>query len=344
MKNGTQPKHADAGQLLQAYLREINDNALLSADEERALAHAIARGDNDARTRMIQANLRLVVKIAREYLGRGVVLEDLIGEGNVGLIRAAEAFKPNFGTRFSTYASYWIKQSICLALINTTTMIRLPSHIVALLTKWRRAERTLSRERGCEPSFNEVASFLGLSDMQKTMVAKAHHALQLKLESTVAAESGRWLPVDSDSHYESPDASMNMSDERAILSSRMQRLDVRERTILTLRYGLGGTSPLTLKEISRRLNVTREWVRKIELRAVRKLADAAVENQGGDSIALSSRRRARRFQSDSSTRSRPSRSTTYSPHAEAAMQVRGHYLARAAELTPQRPAAAVVAF
>src|SRR6185312_16527114 len=111
-----------------------------------ALAEAIARGDRDARTRMIRANLRLVVKIARDYVGRGLVLDDLIGEGNLGLIRAAEEYNPSFGTRFSTYASYWIKQAIRHALTNTTATIRLPAHMVGLLSKWRKAERALTRE------------------------------------------------------------------------------------------------------------------------------------------------------------------------------------------------------
>src|SRR5262245_62413090 len=136
-------KDCDVPNSLNLYLREIKDDPLLSAAEERALAEAIARGDREARSRMIQANLRLVVKIARDYLGRGMVLDDLIGEGNVGLIRAAEDYDPRFGTRFSTYASYWIKQSIRHALINTTATIRLPAHMVNLLTKWRRSERAL---------------------------------------------------------------------------------------------------------------------------------------------------------------------------------------------------------
>src|SRR5262245_47819249 len=123
---------------LQLYLREIKDDPLLTAAEECALAEAIARGDHEAKARMVQANLRLVVKIARDYVGRGLVLDDLIGEGNLGLIRAAEDFDPRFGTRFSTYASYWIKQAIRHALINTTATIRLPAHMVGLLTKWRR--------------------------------------------------------------------------------------------------------------------------------------------------------------------------------------------------------------
>src|SRR5262249_40556078 len=124
---------------LGCYLREIQSDALLTADEERELAEAIARGDRDARARLIRANLRLVVKIARDYDGRGLSMDDLVGEGNLGLIRAAEQFDPRYGTRFSTYAAYWIKQSIRHALINTTAMIRLPAHMVVLLTKWHRA-------------------------------------------------------------------------------------------------------------------------------------------------------------------------------------------------------------
>ena len=152
----TRTKNSEVPNSLQTYLREIKDESLLTAAEECTLAEAIARGDLDARTRMIQANLRLVVKIALDYVGRGMVLEDLIGEGNLGLIRAAEEFEPRFGTRFSTYASYWIKQSIRHALINTTSTIRLPAHMVGLLTKWRRAERTLYREWGRVPSFDEL--------------------------------------------------------------------------------------------------------------------------------------------------------------------------------------------
>ena len=132
---------------------------------------------------MIEANLRLVVKIARDYVGRGIALDDLIGEGNLGLIRATKEYDPRFGTRFSTYASYWIKQAIRHALINTTATIRLPAHMVGLLTRWRRTERALCRELRRAPSFEEVATSLGLTETQKTLVARAHQARQLKLES-----------------------------------------------------------------------------------------------------------------------------------------------------------------
>jgi len=259
---------------LNTYLREIRDDALLSAAEEQALAEAIASGDGEARTRMIQANLRLVVKIAREYIGRGLVLDDLIGEGNVGLIRATEEFDPRFGTRFSTYASYWIKQSIRHALINTTATIRLPAHMVGLLTKWRRAERTLTREFGFPPTTDQVAVSLGLTDAQRGLVEKARHARQLRLESGGGEECGTWALDDSMAESEAPDATLEADDERQHLMKRLDRLDARERTILALRFGLEGEMPLTLKEVGKRLGVTREWVRKIELRAVRKLDDS----------------------------------------------------------------------
>jgi RNA polymerase primary sigma factor len=269
--NGSRLQNNSGADSLQVYLKEIRDESLLSAAEECTLAEAIARGDKDARSRMIQANLRLVVKIARDYIGRGMVLEDLIGEGNIGLIRATEEFQPRYGTRFSTYAAYWIKQSIRHALINTTSTIRLPAHMVGLLTKWRRSERELGRNLGRSPSFDEVASHLCLSETQKSLVAKAHQARQLKLESSIAAGAG-WRSVSgSDDGYASPDAMLEAGDEWDILWGRIERLDARERTILVLRYGLEGESPLTLKEIGRRLGVTREWVRKIEVRAVRKL-------------------------------------------------------------------------
>ncbi|MGO9471436.1 MAG: RNA polymerase sigma factor RpoD/SigA [Isosphaeraceae bacterium] len=281
--NDARGKNAGMPNSLQVYLREIKDESLLTAAEECALAHAIARGDRDARTRMIQANLRLVVKIAREYVGRGMVFEDLIGEGNLGLIRAAEEFEPRFGTRFSTYASYWIKQSIRHALINTTSTIRLPAHMVGLLSRWRRAERALCREQGQTPSFTDVAALLGLSETQKSLVARASRARQVRLESSMAPEPGQWSPAEEWDQCGQPEAILEADDERLTLLRSMERLDPRERSILNWRYGLEGEAPLTLKEIGRRLGITREWVRKIELRAVRKLEDGWKSGRQGRS-------------------------------------------------------------
>ena len=270
---GTEATECGVSNHLQSYFRDINEVALLSAAEEQCLAEAIAGGDIDARRRMIQANLRLVVKIARGYLGRGMAIDDLIGEGNLGLIRAAEEYNPQYGTRFSTYASYWIKQSIRHALINTTMTIRLPAHMYGLLTKWRRVERMLCREFGRAASFDEIAAQLGLTEAQKSLVAKARRASHLKLESGLSDDDGSWSPDDSMDGSPEPDAAFELSDERAEILRRLDRLDERERQVLLLRFGLTGELPLTLREIGRRLGVTREWVRKIELRAVNKLHD-----------------------------------------------------------------------
>lgn len=259
---------------LDLYLGEIQSGDLLTAAEEAALARAIAAGDEAARARMIGANLRLVVRIARDYLGRGLALDDLIGEGNLGLIRAAEEFDADFGTRFSTYASYWIKQAIRHALTNTTATIRLPSHMVNLLAKWRRAERSLARELGQSPTDEQVAVALGLTDAQAELVRKARLAGRLQLESAFAADSNPWDPDDAPDVRDDPGAALEAADDRRSLLGRLDRLDDRERLVVTLRYGLGDEAPQTLKEIGRRLGVTREWVRKIELRAVQKLEDA----------------------------------------------------------------------
>jgi RNA polymerase primary sigma factor len=337
----TRMKTSDMPNSLQSYLREIKDESLLTAAEECSLAEAIARGDLDARTRMIQANLRLVVKIALDYVGRGMVLEDLIGEGNLGLIRAAEEFEPRFGTRFSTYASYWIKQSIRHALINTTSTIRLPAHMVGLLTKWRRAERTLYRKWGRVPSFDELSSYLGLSDTQKSLVAKAHRARHLKLESSMGAGAGRWSPEELGNQHEPVECMMEAAEDREMLLNRLERLDLRERTVLALRYGLEGESPLTLKEIGRRLGVTREWVRKIEIRAVRRLHTSEDDDgtlaSRSQKTGLSSRRPRRSAPSVEPASARPAKSSFASNSGKAKAPVRPLAQARASRRPESKP-------
>jgi RNA polymerase primary sigma factor len=256
---------------LQPYFRSLKEETLLTAGEECILAEAIARGDKKAFDRLIQANLRLVVRIARDFAGRGLLLDDLIGEGNIGLIRAAEKYHPCFGTRFSTYASFWIRQSIGQAVSNSASVIRIPVHMLTLLSKWRKAERSLERDLARAPSFNEVAQSLGLSEAQKMQLARAQCARQLKLESTLAPETARWSPVEPCDPYGPPGREIESLDDQRQLRSRMECLESRERTILSLRYGLDNEPPMTLKEIGDRLGVTREWVRKIEFKAIRKL-------------------------------------------------------------------------
>jgi RNA polymerase primary sigma factor len=237
---------------------------LLSAEQERSLAEAIARDEPHARNTLVRSNLRLVVKIARDYLGHGLELDDLVAEGNLGLIRAAEDFDPRFGVRFSTYAAHWIKQAIRHALTNTTATIRLPAHVVTLLSKWRKAERSLSRELGQAPTFEQVAITLGLTEAQRGMVG---HALRTRWVQGEGAGDDR-----AGDGQSGPDASVERLETADDLRARMvARLDAREREIITLRFGLEGGEPMTLKEVGCRLGFTREWARKIEVRAIAKL-------------------------------------------------------------------------
>jgi len=158
---------------LETYLREINETKLLTAEDEQSLARRVGQGDAEARDRMVRANLRLVVNISRSYIGKGLALQDLIEEGNLGLLRAVEGFDPNMGTRFSTYASYWIKQSIKRALINSSKTIRIPAYMVELLSKWRRATSRLSEELGRVPTQEETARLLGLPKKKLPIIKKA---------------------------------------------------------------------------------------------------------------------------------------------------------------------------
>src|SRR5436853_7706756 len=158
---------------LETYLSEINETPLLSADDEKELARRIEDGDSEARDRMVRANLRLVVNIARSYTGKGMGLQDPIEEGNLGLLRAVEGFAPTMNTRFSTYASYWIKQSIKCAPVNTAKTIRIPAYMVELLAKWRRATSKLQDELGRAPTHEEVARCLGLPKKKLAIIKKA---------------------------------------------------------------------------------------------------------------------------------------------------------------------------
>jgi RNA polymerase primary sigma factor len=262
--------------------------------EECELAAAIARGDTEARSRMIRANLRLVVTIAKEYLGRGLPLEDLVGEGNLGLIRATQDFDPAFGTRFCTYASNWIRQAILQALITTTSPIRLPSHMEQLMGKWRRTQLALTQKHGQTPSEEAIAAELGLTEAQRLLVVHALRARQLRLESS-SGEDCVWSMNDSPDDHDSPDAEIEAADERSHILARLDWLDQRERLILQLRFGLEGNAPLTLKEVGDMLGITREWVRKIEIRALQRLREAEeeVEVEEPEQLAKVSKRRNR---------------------------------------------------
>ena len=257
---------------LETYLREINETALLSANEEKELAHRIADGDTAARDRMVRANLRLVVNIARAYTGKGLPLPDLIEEGNLGLLRAVEGFDPDMNTRFSTYASYWIKQSIKRALVNSAKTIRIPAYMVELLSKWRRANAKLQDQLGRTPTAEEVAAELGLPKKKLRIVKKAITLYNSTPQSDKG--DGGWTlgEMIADDRAKGPEDEMIESDNLVHVFQMLEHMDQREATILRMRFGLDDAEPRTLKEIGECLGLTRERVRQIENEALGKLA------------------------------------------------------------------------
>jgi len=270
---------------LETYLREINETALLSARDEQELALAIGNGDTRARDRMVRANLRLVVNIARGYTGKGLSLQDLIEEGNLGLLRAVEGFDPAMGTRFSTYASYWIKQSIKRALINSAKTIRIPAYMVELLSKWRRASARLTEELGRTPTPEEIARVLGLARKKLPIIKKAIRIYN-STPQTDQTEAGWSLgEMIMDENLKSPEDTMLAHDNLTHVMAMLKTMDAREATVLRMRFGLDDHEPRTLKEIGQSLGLTRERVRQIETEALGKLADGLESNRGESALA-----------------------------------------------------------
>lgn len=241
-------------------------HGLLSARDERRLARGIAVGDKQSRDRLVECNQGLVHKIASDYIGRGLDYEDLVGEGNLGLLRAAEEFDPAFNVRFSTYAAYWIKQAIRAALSDRARTVRLPCHLQNLLTKWRRAEQELWTRTGRVPTHQEIAAAINLTAAQCVLLEHAFRA-----RSVISKCSGEWEGAALD---DDPQRELEQAEELAVLPRLLDGLEPCERQILILRFGLKQRRPLTLREIGRQLGMTREWVRKLEMRALKKLRQA----------------------------------------------------------------------
>lgn len=259
---------------LESYLSEINETQLLTAAREKELALRIQDGDSEARDHMVRANLRLVVNIARSYVAKGLGLQDLIAEGNLGLMRAVEGFDPSMNTRFSTYASYWIKQSIKRAVINTGKTIRLPAYMNELLVKWRRATAKLTDELGRPPSNEEVAAFMHLPKKKLNIIKKAIRIYNAAPQAD-AGEDGRSMDeLFTDTGTLAPESNITKLDDLRQVMGLLDKMDPREAAVLRLRFGLEGEEPMTLKEIGERLGLTRERVRQIESLALKKLSES----------------------------------------------------------------------
>ncbi|MCA9087773.1 MAG: sigma-70 family RNA polymerase sigma factor [Planctomycetaceae bacterium] len=271
MTNTTRRRSSSVQNPLETYLKEINETALLTADQEKELSRRIAQGDGAARDRMVRANLRLVVNIARGYAGKGLPLQDLIEEGNLGLLRAVEGFDPEMDTRFSTYGSYWIKQSIKRALVNSAKTIRIPAYMVELLSKWRRANAVLQDQLGRTPTAEEVARELELPAKKLKIVRKAIQLYNSTPQSEDPDGSISLGDLIADERIQGPEDELVNSDNLKHVNRMLEEMDDREAAILKMRFGIDGDEPRTLKEIGEALGLTRERVRQIEAEALKRL-------------------------------------------------------------------------
>jgi RNA polymerase primary sigma factor len=260
-----------AADSLQLFLKEVGKVDLLTAAQEVELAKRIERGDLRAKQEMIEANLRLVISIAKRYRNQGLPFLDLIQEGTIGLVRAAEKFDYRKGFKFSTYATWWIRQAVARALADKGRTIRIPVHVVEKLNKILRAERKLRAERGREPSAGEIAFELGLP-IEEVEQIRRRAQVPVSLEKPIGGEDdsefGHFL---EDESAPLPDDTVDLTLRNEALARALCLLGERERRVLELRYGLNNEAPSTLDEVGRAFNVTRERIRQIENQALKKL-------------------------------------------------------------------------
>jgi RNA polymerase primary sigma factor len=261
---------------LQIYLREINATALLTPLDEKHCGWKIINDScPESRDHMVRANLRLVVSIAKHYTNRGLTLTDLIEEGNIGLIRAVEGFDPAQGARFSTYASWWIKQAIKRSLINAVQPIHVPAYMVELIAKWKQACAEYEEAHGRQPTHEELSHIMELP-VKKIGVIKSAGRTYRKSAQAPLDDNGdpvNFADVMSDSGALTPDAQVHRQDQLDIVFKLLEAIDDREAKVLRLRFGLDGKEPLTLKEIGAEIGLTRERVRQIEGEALKRLND-----------------------------------------------------------------------
>lgn len=253
------------------YLKEIGTVPLLTADEEYSLAMRKANGDEDAKQRLIEANLRLVVSIAKRYTGRGMSFLDLVQEGNLGLIKGVEKFDPEKGFKLSTYATWWIRQSVTRALADQARTIRVPVHMVETINKMSKMQRKLTLELGYEPSVKELAEHLDMTEekVQEIMqIAREPASLETPIGEEDDSNLGDFV---ADNNIVSPEGNVESVMLREHIDTLLGDLKERERQVIVLRFGLEDGHPRTLEEVGKEFNVTRERIRQIEAKALRKL-------------------------------------------------------------------------
>ena len=262
---------ADISDPVRQYLKAIGHVKLLTAEEEQTIAKKITEGDQEAKKKLIEANLRLVVSIAKKYVGRGLPLLDLIQEGNIGLMKAVDKFEYEKGFKFSTYATWWIRQAITRAIADQAKTIRVPVHMVETINKVVRARRSLTQELGREPTNKEIADMLD-EDEERIVESMGFSQDPVSMEAPVGDEDDSHLgDFVQDSNALSPEENAIAEMRRKQIDLAMKDLTEREQEVIVLRFGLDGSQPHTLEEVGQMFHVTRERIRQIEAKALRKL-------------------------------------------------------------------------
>lgn len=256
---------------IKIYMREMGQFSMLSADEEIKLANRIAEGDQSAKNELVEANLRFVVSLARHYQGCGLSYQDLIQEGNIGLIKAAEKFDVSKGFRFSTYASWWVKQALSRAIADQSRTIRIPVHMTENINKFKKTERELLSQLNREPKIKEIADAMGISEKQAKEI-QSYIVEPTSLDIQVGDDDNTTIgSFIEDTHFINPESAYIKESNGDVVNAVLDTLSDREANILRLRFGIGGKKAMTLEEVGKEYGLTRERIRQIEAKALRKL-------------------------------------------------------------------------